>query len=112
MISLIDEWLLLAIRQRNIMICYECQQADKRRDAVALCHHCSAALCQEHALALADPVTAQYPVCKTVILPLRARVFLCSTCKDALQQTIENSREASAVSVVPASAAGRDTVTA
>ena len=94
------------------MICYECQQAGKRRDAVALCHHCSAALCQEHALVLADPVTAQYPVCKTVILPLQARVFLCSTCKDALQQTIENSREASAVSVVPASVAGRDTVTA
>ena len=44
------------------MICYECQQADKRRDAVALCHHCSAALCQEHALAFADPVTAQYPL--------------------------------------------------
>ena len=93
------------------MICYECQQADKRRDAVALCHHCSAALCQEHALVLADPVTAQYPVCKTVILPLRARVFLCSTCKDALQQTIENSREASALHGVPASVAARDALT-
>jgi len=94
------------------MICYECQQAGKRRDTVALCNHCSAALCQDHAQVLADPITAQYPVCKKVILPLRARVFLCSTCKDALQQTNENSREASAVSVVPASVAGRDTVTA
>jgi hypothetical protein len=93
------------------MICYECQQAGNRRDAVALCHHCSAALCQEHALVLADKVTAQYPVCKTVILPLRARVFLCSTCKDALQQTIENSREASAVHGVPAIVAGRDALT-
>lgn len=94
------------------MICYECQQAGKRRDAVALCHHCSAALCQEHALVLADPVTAQYPVCKTVILPLRARVFLCSTCKDALQQTVEASLRASAVCGVPAIAAARDTLTA
>ena len=93
------------------MICYECQQAGKRREAVALCNHCSAALCQEHALVLADPVTAQYPVCKTVILPLRARVFLCSTCKDALQQTIENSREAGAVRGVAASIAGRDALT-
>jgi hypothetical protein len=93
------------------MICYECQHAGKRRDAVALCNHCSAALCQEHALVLADPVTAQYPVCKTVILPLRARVFLCSTCRDALQQTIENSRNASAVQGVPAIVAGRDAVT-
>ena len=32
------------------MICHECQQAGKTRDAVALCHHCSAALCLEHAL--------------------------------------------------------------
>ena len=93
------------------MICYECQQADKRRDAVALCHHCSAALCQEHARVLADPVTAQYPVCKTVILPLRARVVLCSTCKDALQQAIGNPREASALHGVPASVAARDTLT-
>jgi hypothetical protein len=82
------------------MICYECQQADKRRDAVALCHHCSAALCQEHALALADPVTALYPVCKTVVLPLRARVFLCSTCK-----------EASALHGVSTNVAARDALT-
>jgi len=75
------------------MICYECQQAGKRRDAVALCHHCSAALCPEHALILSDPVTAPYPVCKTVVLPLHARVFLCSTCREALQQPRENNRE-------------------
>lgn len=75
------------------MICYECQQAGKTRDPVALCHHCFAALCPEHALILSDPVTAQYPVCKTVVLPLPARVFLCSTCRDALRQTAENYRE-------------------
>jgi hypothetical protein len=97
--------------ERTPMICYECQQAGKRRDASALCHHCSAALCQEHALVLADPVTAQYPICKTVILPLRARVFLCSTCKDALQQTIESSRIASVEHEVLAVVAERDGVT-
>ena len=75
------------------MICYECQQAGKTRDAVALCHHCSAALCPEHALILSDPVTAQYPVCQTVVLPLRARVFLCGTCREALRQTTEGNRE-------------------
>jgi hypothetical protein len=68
-------------------------------------------LCQEHALVLADPVTAQYPVCKTVILPLRARVFLCSTCRGALQQTIENSSKASAEHRAPAIVARRDAVT-
>ena len=75
------------------MICYECQRAGKTRDAVALCHHRSAALCQEHALILSDPVTAQYPVCKTVVLPLRARVFLCSTCREALRQPRESNSE-------------------
>jgi hypothetical protein len=77
------------------MICYECHHEGKTRDAVALCHHCSAALCPEHALILIDPVTAQYPICKTVVLPLRARVFLCSTCHEALRQTIDDSREGS-----------------
>lgn len=75
------------------MICFECQQGGMTRDAVALCHHCSAALCPEHALVLSDPVTAQQLVCKTVVLPLRARVFLCSTCREALLQTIENDRK-------------------
>jgi len=81
------------------MICYECQQAGDRSDAVALCHHCSAALCLRHALVLADPITAQYPVCQTVTLPLRARVFLCSTCRSALQQTLEGARSAPAEQV-------------
>ena len=75
------------------MICYECQRAGFRGDAVALCHHCSAGLCREHAFVLDDPVLAQYPICKTVRLPLRARVFLCSTCKEALQQTVESAQE-------------------
>ena len=54
------------------MVCYECQQAGKSRDAVALCHHCSAALCSEHAFVLSDPVTAEYLMCERVVLPLRA----------------------------------------
>ena len=82
-------------RRLGTLICYERHQGGKRRDAVALCHHCSAALCPEHSLILIDPVTAQYPVCKTVVLPLRARVFLCSACHEALRQNIDDSREGS-----------------
>lgn len=77
------------------MFCYECQQAGRTRDAVVLCHHCSAALCPEHALILSDLVTAQYPVCQTIVLPLRARVFLCGTCREALRQRTEGNRELS-----------------
>jgi hypothetical protein len=69
------------------MICYECKQSGTRRDATALCHHCCAALCSEHAAVLSDPVTEQYPVLRVVVLPLQARVFLCDTCKQALEQT-------------------------
>jgi hypothetical protein len=69
------------------MICYECERSAVRRDAVVLCHHCSAALCSEHAAAVSDPITEQYPMLKVVVLPLQARLFLCITCKQALEQT-------------------------
>lgn len=92
------------------MICYECQQTGKTRDDVALCHHCSAALCPEHALILSDPVTAQYPVCQTVVLPLRARVFLCGTCREALRQTNEDSSKRPEVTEVTAVAAAKGSV--
>jgi hypothetical protein len=75
------------------MVCYECQQAGKSRDAVALCHHYTAALCSEHALVLSDPVTAEYLMCERVVLPLRARFFLCGTCREALRQKFDNYRE-------------------
>jgi hypothetical protein len=44
------------------MICYECDLLGKRQDAAAMCHHCSGALCSEHAAVLGDPVTEQYPI--------------------------------------------------
>ena len=69
------------------MHCYECLQAGVTRDAIGLCHHCSAALCTEHAFVIADPVTTIYPLMKTVVLPKRARLLLCGTCKAALEQT-------------------------
>ena len=70
------------------MICYECQQLlGERQDAAALCHHCSAALCSKHAAVLSDPVTELYPILRVAVLPLQARLFLCDTCKQALEQT-------------------------
>jgi hypothetical protein len=69
------------------MVCYECELSGIRRDAVALCHHCSAALCSQHAAALSDPITERYPILRVVALPLQARLFLCMTCKQALEKT-------------------------
>ena len=68
------------------MVCYECSVAGKRRDAVGLCHFCSAALCVEHAQVVPEEITAHVPVVKTIVLPRKARRILCQTCKAALEQ--------------------------
>ena len=68
------------------MLCYECSKTGRGREAVGLCHNCSAGLCSDHACVTALPVTTTYPLCKTVVLPQRARQFLCATCLGALQQ--------------------------
>lgn len=68
------------------MLCYECSKDGKTREAVGLCHSCFAGLCGDHACVAALAVTTTYPVCKTVVLPQRARQFLCSTCLGAYQQ--------------------------
>jgi len=68
------------------MLCYECSKIGRHQEAVALCHHCSAALCLDHARIVTDPVTTSYPVTKVIVLPKNARVFLCDTCLAALDQ--------------------------
>jgi hypothetical protein len=68
------------------MRCYECSRTGRPQEAVAVCHHCSAALCVEHSRIVAEPIAAAYPVLKSVVLPRRARVFLCQTCLAALEQ--------------------------
>lgn len=68
------------------MNCLECEQNGVHRTAVAICHNCSAALCLEHAQVLPKHLEMVVPVCKTVELPLRARVILCHTCQAAITQ--------------------------
>ena len=72
--------------REGLMRCYECSQAGEVRDAVGLCHHCSAALCAEHARVTMDPMIAPAPLSKEIILPKRARVLLCPMCHAALEQ--------------------------
>lgn len=81
------------------MLCYECWQVGKNREAVGLCHHCSAGLCIEHACVVNDPVTTTHAVFQTVVLPRKARELLCATCCGALHQAgvgdlaVETSKE-------------------
>lgn len=71
------------------MLCYECSESGRNQEAVGLCHHCSAALCADHACIVADPVMTTYPLFRTVVLPKKARLFLCHTCFQSLGQTRE-----------------------
>ena len=55
------------------MHCYECLQNNVTREAIGLCHHCSAALCAEHICVIDDPVTGGVPLVRTVVLPKQAQ---------------------------------------
>lgn len=74
------------------MLCYECAIRGIRREAVGMCHHCSAGLCEEHAHVEASPIKAvrQNPtfgtVARQVELARPARQLLCSVCQTALHQ--------------------------
>jgi hypothetical protein len=68
------------------MECYQCLQAGITRDAAGLCHHCSAALCPEHICVLEDVLKLKHIMAPSEVLPKRARILLCSTCKAALEQ--------------------------
>ncbi len=68
------------------MECFECVQSGVNREAVGLCHHCSAALCEDHIFAVEDTLTLSHIMTPSVVLPKRARLLLCATCKAAMEQ--------------------------
>ena len=74
------------------MLCYPCAQQGRDTPAVALCHHCSTALCRDHAHIKPTPVKAERrnktftAVRWEVELPLPAQTALCDVCHGALHQ--------------------------
>jgi len=68
------------------MKCYDCHTAGQETEAIGVCHHCSAGLCEDHGTVVVDPILVQEPVMKTVALPKKARELLCRTCLGALRQ--------------------------
>jgi hypothetical protein len=68
------------------MKCYECRKQCSDVDAVVLCHHCSAGLCEAHSVCAPDYVPVTEPLVKIVWLPVRARLFFCGSCHAALRQ--------------------------
>ena len=69
------------------MKCLDCSTSQGRAtEAMGVCHHCSAGVCESDSALVSDPVTMQALIMRTVILPKRARVLLCNTCLEALGQ--------------------------
>ena len=69
------------------MHCYECSQTGIAKEAIGICHHCSAGLCGGHVYVEADPITLESSFAPTVVLPKVPRLLLCKTCKEALHQS-------------------------
>ena len=70
------------------MQCFQCLQNGINRDAVGLCHHCSAALCSEHIFEIEEPLMVKHLMAPATIFPKKARLLLCGTCKVALEQIL------------------------
>ena len=69
------------------MKCLDCSTSQGRAtEAMGVCHHCSAGVCESHSALVSDPVTMQALIMRTVIPPKRARVLLCNTSLEALGQ--------------------------
>lgn len=68
------------------MKCFICDELERTREAVALCHNCSAGLCREHTFAKPRHITTVVPLNREVTLPIEARELLCHVCKEALEQ--------------------------
>ena len=68
------------------MECYQCSQNGINREAVGLCHHCSAALCSDHIVVVEEPLMVKHVMVPATVFPKKARLMLCDTCKTALEQ--------------------------
>lgn len=64
------------------MNCYDCAQEGRTVPATAVCRHCGAAVCTEHAHVTGDLVQRTVGMGPTV-RPLPARRITCVTCYDA-----------------------------
>ena len=69
------------------MSCYECAQGGICREAVGLCHHCSAGLCAEHVITVTESDSQGGWVPRSS-RPRKARLLLCRACHAALQQPL------------------------
>lgn len=68
------------------MKCLDCARNGTATETIGICQHCSAGVCDKHGTLVSDPVTVPAVVMGTRVLPLSARLLLCSHCLAALRQ--------------------------
>jgi hypothetical protein len=68
------------------MKCFDCATKAIATEAIGMCHHCSAGVCDTHGVLVADPVTVPTVVMGTRVLPKRARLLFCHNCLAAMRQ--------------------------
>ncbi|MFD9128647.1 DUF2180 family protein [Kitasatospora sp. NPDC059571] len=64
------------------MDCYDCHTAGRTATALAVCHHCGAGLCADHARALPD-VVRHLSGTGSAAVSAPARRIACTTCAPA-----------------------------
>jgi hypothetical protein len=68
------------------MKCLDCARTGAAAEAIGICHHCSAGVCNAHGAVVSDPVIVPAVVMGTRTLPQRARLLFCRHCLAALRQ--------------------------
>jgi hypothetical protein len=68
------------------MKCLDCGRKGNATEAIGICHHCSAGVCDTHGTLVSDPVTVPAVVMGRRVLPQRARLLFCNHCLAALRQ--------------------------
>ena len=69
------------------MKCLDCGRKGNATEAIGICHHCSAGVCDIHGTLVSDPVTVPAVVMGRRVLPQRARLLFCNHCLAALRAT-------------------------
>jgi hypothetical protein len=65
------------------MNCYDCAATGDRRDAIAVCADCGAAVCIEHAVTAQHWLTRTQTILRVERVEPAARVIRCGTCHAA-----------------------------
>jgi hypothetical protein len=70
--------------------CLDCASAGRTRAAVAVCHACGAAGCEDHVVVRPHHLTRTVPINQVVTVEPPARVVRCTTCDAAHEAAVHH----------------------